>query len=244
MVPYWHFEHNPPPPSLTEARDYDGSSDVSITCTQLGEEYSASARKRVIAEWCALLAQKLPMRRCWFHSRVPQEIFDAVTNQSDLQALYIKWSAIKDLSRITELRNLTHLSIGSSAGVVDVAPIAGLPKLLDLTLENFQKVADYTPLAKLKTLKHLELTGDCFAPRKIRIASLDFLGTMRQLQSLRLEVAKIADGSYAPLKNLRALEHLDIPHPRDPAQTTELVAALPQLKSGNVLAQSAKPDSV
>lgn len=232
---YWHIDINPDPESITEVAEYDGSEDLSILCTQLSYTHSPAQQKRIVSEWCDFFSRAQPVRRLWIQSRLPPELFEAICTQGNLRALFIKWSGVKDLSRIEHLQSLTHLYFGGSAGINDISPLAQLTSLLDLSIDNLQKVTDYSPIGKLQLLEKLMISGNSFAPKKININSLAPFAGLTRLQSFCLYTAKIIDNSYQPLYNLRNLHNLVLPPPLNAAEASKLIAALPSLRSGNVL---------
>lgn len=233
--PYWHIERNPNPPAVTQVSEYDGAPDPAIVCTQLPATSSKTDQQRIVRAWCEFFARPASVRRVWFLSRLPQEIFEAVCTQRALQGLYVKWSGITDLSPIAGLVGLTHLYLGASGSVTDLSPVADLEALTDLSIDNFQKVTDYSPLGRLRSLRHLMISGDAFAPKKIKIASLAPFASLAELQTFSRWAATIVDGSYDAIVGLKNLEHLDLPKTRDTKAIEALVASLPGLRSGNVL---------
>lgn len=103
---------------VTEVSEYAGEGKLTINCTQLGPAYKASKEKhRVLSEWCAFLAEKPNVFKVLkFGTRMPQELFDAVCHQQNLEHLDIKWGTYKDLSAIQNLKKLKLLYIGSGVG--------------------------------------------------------------------------------------------------------------------------------
>lgn len=234
---YFHIGRTPEPKrGITETAEYDGSEDLKLACTQLPPRYSAGDRKRILKAWCDFFSRLSTVRRLWLVTRVPQELFDAICAQSQLRALYIKWSGIKDLSRIEGLKSLTHLYLGSSGGVHDLTPLAKLPSLVNLTIDgNFHRVTDYAPIGAVHGLEELMICGDGYSNKKVKIASLSPFSGLLNLQCFVLLTATVVDKSYAPLTHLKKLRHVDLPYPRHAAESVKLAASLPNLQSGNIL---------
>ncbi|MEY4563771.1 MAG: hypothetical protein RLZZ618_3048 [Pseudomonadota bacterium] len=234
--PYWHPEINPSPDSITEVSEYGGDSDLSVICTQLAGTHTPAQQKRIVSEWCAFFSQPQPVRRLWLHSRTPQSLFQSICSQANLQALYIKWSAIDDASPIEGLKSLTHLYIGSSSKITSIDSLASLQTLVDLSLENLQGVDDYSAVGQLANLTRLAIQGDGVASmKKSKISTLQPIARLVNLERLRLIWVNVLDGSYACLSSLKSLRHLDLPSSRPSEEIQLLLKALTQLETGNVL---------
>jgi len=233
---YWHPAINPSPKAITEVADYDGNSDLSVICTQLSETHTPAQRKRIITDWCAFFSRPQPVERLWIHFRTPQNLFQSICSQANLKTLYINGSAIDDVSPIAGLKSITHLYVGFSSKIKSLDALASLQTLLDLSLENLQGVTDYSAVGKLAHLSRLTIEGDGVASmKKAKIATLEPIANLTQLERLRLTWIDVLDGSYACLSNLKALKHLDLPSSRPKDEIKLILEALAQLESGNVL---------
>ncbi|MDR3158368.1 MAG: hypothetical protein LBU11_05015 [Zoogloeaceae bacterium] len=166
-LPYWHIHKNPGPASITEVGEYDGSEDLAIACTQLSCTHTPAQQKKIVRAWCEFFsARQHAIRRLWLHSHVPQELFDSICFQDNLQALYIKWSGVKDISSISGLRNIQYLHLGNSSGIKDITPLTELLSLKDLSIEGFYKITDYAPVQRLKNLENLLSLGMAWHPQE------------------------------------------------------------------------------
>lgn len=211
--------------------------ELTINCTQLdgGLYRSTKEKKRVVTEWCEFLTQNpKAFKALRFGTRMPQQLFDAVCHQQNLERLEIKWGAYTDLSAIENLQKLKLLEIGSGAGVESVAPISKLPNLLGLYVSNFQKINDYSELVALKKLQTLAICGDFWSPQYIKVKSLDFLRAMPQLRHLCLETMRLASKDYSPILSLRRLESLQLAPRREVKAIFEELYRLPKLKWGEL----------
>ncbi|NQV27055.1 MAG: leucine-rich repeat domain-containing protein [Rhodopirellula sp.] len=222
------------PASVITTREYAGQEELTINCTQLGgAKRSAKEKKRIVTEWCDLLTQHpTAFKSLQFGTRMPQELFDAVCHQENLECLVINWGAYRDLSAIEKLRKLKFLGIGSGAGVESVRPIGELVNLIALGLENFQKITDYSDLTALGQLESLSICGDGMGPQYIKVTSLEFLRKMTQLRSLRLLTIRLQNQDYSPILALTQLERLDLRSHRDVKKMYDELCTLPQLKWG------------
>lgn len=209
---YYHND-SPQPPSLVEVSEYEGQTDISLSCTQLEyEKYPTNkARKQVWIHWCNFLRENPhQLTSLTFHTRINQELFDAACEQKNLKSLIIKWGVYPDLSKLENLKKLELLSLGSGASTQSIEPITTLNHLVALSIENFQKIKDYSLLTKLKKLESLTLLGDIFAPKNINIDSIKFLEDMTQLRFLMLYAFRLQNKDFSPLLALKNLEHLSL----------------------------------
>lgn len=120
---YLHKDE-PHPKMVVEVSEYNGETELSIKCTQLGDEFTpeyktAREKKRVLHEWCDFLTNNTnAFSELTFGTRMPQELFDAVCSQRNLRKLYIKWGVYPDISKIANLENLEYLHIESGASMI------------------------------------------------------------------------------------------------------------------------------
>ena len=233
---YWHPDVTPSPDALIEVSDYRGAADLSVICTQLAGTHTPAQQKRIVGEWCDFFSRPQPVRRLWIHSRTPQSLFESLCAQSGLEALYIKWSAIDDLSPMAGLKSITHLHIGSSSKIKSIDALAGLQTLVDLTLSNLQGVDDYAAVGPLTRLDRLCIEGDGIASmKKVKIASLRPIANLTKLKRLKLTWVNVLDDSFACLSDLKSLKHLDLPRSWSGQDAKLLLEALTELETGNVL---------
>ena len=225
---------------IVELSEYQGEKTITVNCTQLGDGYSVKDKKRILNEWCDFLrSEPTSFRELTFGTRMPQQLFDAVSNQQDLVRLNIKWGAYKDISSIEHLQNMESLHIGSGAGVQRIEPLTRLGKLRELGVENFQKITDYSPLSSLASLRALSIEGDGLGPRYIKVESLDFLMDLPTLTSFTFLTARLKSKDYRPVLALKGLTHLTLPSHRDVRTIYDELIELPKLSTGLLVE---KPD--
>jgi len=219
---------------ITEVSEYNGEKELNINCTQLCDStYKAKDKKRIQSEWCEFLRDTpKAFTKLNFSTRMTQNLFDAVCNQTDLENLEIKWGAYKDLSAINKLTKLKLLYIGSGSGVESIAPLTELKNLKGLYIENFKKVSDYSGLANLNELESLSLSGNILGPQIIKVESLSFLREMNQLKHLKSLAIKVLDSDYSPILDLASLEHLSLGNRREIKDLYSEFIKLPNLKWG------------
>ncbi|WP_242929006.1 hypothetical protein [Pontibacter vulgaris] len=172
---FWHWspEKNWPPNSTTHIKDIKPSDKLNLTITQTS--FPASLQKELVSVWCEKLPQLQEVKYLWFTSRVNQEMFDAACEMQSLEGLYIKWSVIKDIGKIANLKNIKRLHIGSSTKIEDVNPLADLVNLQVLELINLQRIQDYSVIGNLTELRELAITGDVWAPKHLKLNLYDRL---------------------------------------------------------------------
>jgi hypothetical protein len=217
------------PPSIVTVAEYEGQEEIRIQATQLGTDYTASAARRVVEDWVKFLAaEQSSIRRLEFTSRTPSRLFEALAGQAQLQSLEIKWGDYADLSPLSTISELQHLSLRGASKVTDVEPLAVLTSLRSLAIEGFREIADSSPLGRLTALTRLELGGNWMAPRNGHLSSIAFLRELRGLNDLLLHTVIVDDKDYSPLMDLPLLQKVRVMAVRGMVPSIEeLKAALP-----------------
>lgn len=235
---YYFKEESDKIKSVVALSEYGGEDKLSINCTQLDYWIAENGKKekdkkRILSEWCEFLTQhSTAFTELDFGTRMPQELFNAVCNQTQLKRLTIKWGAYKDISAIENLTNVELLHIGSGAGVESIKPLARLKNIVALSVENFQKISSYDDLSALTTLESLSIEGDGMGPRYIKIHDINFLKNMKQLRYLRLLTERLQTKDYTPILALENLEHLTLSNNREVSKLYDELLKLPKLKWG------------
>jgi hypothetical protein len=211
--------------------------ELNVCCTQLEPSFGSDrAKKQNWIDWCDFLSENTEQfTELWFHTRLNQELFNAVCKQKNLRVLWIKWGSYPDISAVSGLQKLEFLHIGSGSSVESVEPLAALSSLQALSVENFQKVGDYSALTALDKLESLEIMGDGFGPRYIHIDSLRFLASMPQLRFLRVITARLKDKDVSSVLTLKELESLCLDFSKEVKASYDELIALPKLKYGLLL---------
>jgi hypothetical protein len=217
------------PASIVTVADYKGEEDVRIRATQLGTDHTASAARHIVKDWVEFLsAGSSSIRRLEFTSRTPARLFEALAGQPQLQSLKVKWGDYEDLSPLSAMSELQHLSLRGASKVADVGPLAGLTSLRSLAIEGFREIPDPSPLGRLTTLTSLELGGNWTAPKNGHLPSIAFLRDLREINDLLLHTVIVEDKDYSPLMGLPHLERVRVMAVRGMVPTIEeLRAALP-----------------
>lgn len=214
---------------ITERSEYRSAKTVLLRCTQLG--CSASEQREIVNEWCEFFQNPSPIRELLLDSRVPESLFEATCHQTQLTGLHIKWGPIKDLSPLSNLKQLQRLRLGSCS-IEDLAPISALKNLECLAVENLDRLSDYSPLGKLKNLKYLEIQGAWYLPKEVWVDDLRFLCRLPKLRGLSMCAVRFRDSAYyTSFKRLKTLEHLDLRIKQLDGETADFIrSALPKLR--------------
>lgn len=230
---YYYFPDDDHPKSVVEVSEYNGEKELTINCTQLNQNYKPKDKKRILNEWIEFLREQPDtFTKLGFGTRMPQELFEAVCHQNNLNDLHIKWGAYSDLTAIQNLKNLNLLYIGSGAGVISVAPISELAQIKGLYIENFKKVVNFSSLQNLNQLESLTICGDGLGPQYIKVDSIEFLKSMQQLRFFNFLTVRLASADYTPVLELVNLEHLSLRSHRDVKKAYQGLIKLPKLKWG------------
>jgi hypothetical protein len=78
---------------ITTVGEYDGSSVVRVSATQLGTKYSAHQARKIVDRWCEFFAGgPTAIADLAFTSRTPKRLFASLAGQTQLRSLGVKWS--------------------------------------------------------------------------------------------------------------------------------------------------------
>lgn len=194
-------------PVLRKASEYAGQSAIQVECTQLGGGYTPVQARRIVAGWVELLSgEQTELRDLEFVSRTPKRLFAALSGQTQLRRLVVKWGDYDDLSSLQGLRGLERLELRGAYAVADVKPLAALDQPKALVIEGFRSLDDPTPLGRLNQLTDLDLGGDWMAPRNAHIGSIGFLRELKQLEKLLLHTIIVEDRDYSALLSMPNLK--------------------------------------
>lgn len=215
-----------PPAAIMRPEEYSGGDRLSIFCTQT--TLPSREQKRLVSHWCDFLPNLMSVKFLWFISRVPQDLFDAACALPNLEGLYVKWSGIESLNRLTEAKRLTRLYIGNSASVKSLEPLGRLSKLKWLEISNIKAVTDIEVLSSLVNLEGLGYTGT--ENKRYTIKTFRPLSALTQLQWLHLGSVHTDDNSLRPLGTLKNLRWLGLGNFFSVEEFAWLSAHLPNAK--------------
>ena len=110
---------NFPPEPITYPSEYQGQKNLNIACTQI-LEITPVEQNKLVKAWTEFLPGCKDIEMLWFATHTTQPLFDSACKLINLVGLNIKWSNIKTLDKIDNLKSLKYLRIGSSAQIESV----------------------------------------------------------------------------------------------------------------------------
>jgi hypothetical protein len=199
--------------------------------TQLGSAYSRADATRIVSEWCRFFSKPSPILELHFTSRTPKRLFEALTAQSQLRRLGVKWGDYKDLQALVSMDDLIDLTLGGASGVRSLEPLARLRRVERLHIESLRHVRDLSPLSHLTSVTDLEVGGDWRSPRIAHVNSIAFLADMPQLRNLVIHSIIVDSLDYSPLLRLPHLKTLRVMKARGMTpRWEELAESIPALQ--------------
>jgi len=171
---------------------------------------SPKVRQEIEKKWIDTLPKLKKVKLLSIRHRVKQELFEAICNMQNLKSLMFWISTVEDISSISKLSKLTNLKLWHFSRLKDITPLLTLKKLKVLSIDTCFKIENYQIIGKMTQLEGLELCGDTFAPRKLRINSLKPFETLKNLKHLDLSSASVVDKSYESVLKMPNLERFDL----------------------------------
>lgn len=196
------------PRAIRSPGQWAGGDALAIACTQT--ELPAREQQALVRAWCEVLPTLTGLRRLWFTSRVPQELFDAACRIPGLQGLWLKWNGLQSIDAAAGHAALAELHLGSSASLTSLEPLRQLPALRWFQVDGTRKVATLEPLRGLDRLEGLGFTGG--DGKGLEVPSFEPLAGLTGLRWLHLGAVRPADGSLRPLGGLTGLRWLGLPN--------------------------------
>lgn len=191
------------PKSIVFCSEYDGAERLRLSW-DLGR-VSEKEKKLAIKQWSERLPELGNVRWLSLWSHVTPPLFEAACRMPGLECLQVKWSNVRDISAIANLRHLQFLHFGSSTKIESIAPLGALANLRLLEIENFKLITDFSPLTRLTSLESLAVTGSMWTRQDV--GALETFARMTWLQSLALDTWKVK--TLWPLAGLQNLKFLD-----------------------------------
>ncbi len=227
----WHLDgsFSSSDDSITQLEEYKTTEILNLWITQTS--MSSYQQKKLIDAWCEKLPKLLEVKYIWLPSRVNQKIFDAVCQMENLEGIWIKWSGIKNIDNLIQLKKLKHLHLGSSSQVESIEVLGKLTNLETLETEQLNKISDFSILANLTQLEGLGIDGSIWTAQKID--TLEPLRNLKKLKYLTTTNSRIKDKSFDPVLELTNLIRFDCSW-NYPESEFEKLKSMPSLKYGNV----------
>lgn len=200
--------------SITELKDYYGEDILKLYCHGLSEENYPLKKDRdsILKSWIDFFNNtKTNIKKLLVTGIVNQNLLEAICNQTSLEELVIYQGNFSDIHCLTKLTNLKALSIYASSRVKNLGPIGEMKNLEVLILSNFTGLTDYSALEKLKKLKQLGIHSSM--GNVIKVASFDFLKSLKNIKNLHTTGFRLLNGDYSPVLELEKLEFLSVNMP-------------------------------
>lgn len=204
--------------------EYTGADTLNLACTQTA--LSTHAQRKLVQEWCSLLP-RLPVKTILFSSKVNQALFDAAAANSDLEALFVKWSSVASLGSVAEHPRLASLHLGDSPSATGLDHLSRLPALRHLFLAGVREASDLSFAKELPNLVEFGLSG---GSKPLAVESLEPLGGMHELAVLWLVRVRPRIGGLEPLRHLKRLQSFRSSFGATSREMLELGSVIPGLK--------------
>lgn len=167
-------------------------------------------RKEIEAKWIDILPKLQKVKALSVRHRVNKDFFEAISQMPWLEELTFWSSVVEDISSISRLKNLNFLKLWSFTRLKDLSPLLKLDKLTRLSIDNCFKIENYELIGQMTQLVGLELCGDTFAPKNLRLNSLKPFENLTNLKHLDLASASVVDKSYESILKMTSLERFDL----------------------------------
>jgi hypothetical protein len=174
-----------------------------------GQHSSKSFRERSITNWMTILPKLNNVGKLLLMSPKSQTFFAIACKMTQLQTLILNSLKIDDLTPISNLKLMNRLHIISCHQLKRIFPVLTLRNIDYLKIENCYTIEDLELIGQMSWLKGLCLTGDSFAPKRLRLKSLKPFHNLKQLRHLDLSTTSVIDKSYEVLLDLPNLERFD-----------------------------------
>ena len=159
---------------------------------------------------------------------VNQEFLEEIAQLRGLRLLHLADVTATDLAPLAALPALEQLTINDATKVPDLAWVEPMQALRSLGLEHFKRVSDLSPLSSLTGLTGLAVEGSMWTA--MRVATLQPLAALSNLEALFLTNLRVEDKSLRPLHGLARLRTLHCARFFPPAEFAALAAARPGLE--------------
>ena len=175
---------------------------------------TSKEKERVKNEWIKVIPTLNKVKRISIPCGINQDFLDIFCDLPNLTDLIIDGSKATDLKPITKLSKLHRLELERFTQLFtqlkDISPITKI-KLTHLRIENSFKIENYEKIGEITSLIGLSLNGDTFAPKNLRIKSLEPFEKLKNLKHLDLNSVSVIDkNSYKSLLQLENLIRFDI----------------------------------
>jgi Leucine-rich repeat (LRR) protein len=212
---------------------YNSEERIMLDFTQLRAAKNYKEEKLLINKWCDYFTSMTNLKYLYFECRINQQIFDSICKMTFLEGIYIKWSNITDISKISDLINLSHIHIGSSPKIYDFSPLVKLRNLITLEIENNKQLADLSIIGNMKNLEGLGIHGSLWKTQDVN--TLKPIARLSNLKYLTLYGTKVLDHSLDTLISLQSLQRVWVAPYYRMVEYEKVFKSLPNLVHGNII---------
>jgi hypothetical protein len=191
-------------PIMVEAGEYSGEKMIAVSATTM--MVPRSRLNRVIDGWIELLESgPTPIVDLTLLLHTPARLFNALSGQTQMQQLDVRWGDYSDLGVLSEMHQLRSLHLGSATALTTLEPLGSIQSLRELSIVGSKRVTDYAPVGRLVELEKLTIVESINGPNQ-HAESIEFLRGLTNLKEL-LFTPRVTSLDYSPLL---ALQHADL----------------------------------
>lgn len=215
---------------LERAHEYAGQSQVSIDALPSTlNSFSRSEAVEIAEDWLAFFRTATSITDLQISSRATDETLAALSLQTQLTSLQLRFGPYTDLAPLARLDRLEELVLQGATGISDLGPLRQLPRLRRLWIEDARRLNDFSPLAGLD-LEELTVTCSINGARW-DVKSLAFIVELPRLRKF-FWVPRLADLDYSPALSLTDADSVYIAPVRNmQPSAVDLEWALPGIRA-------------
>ncbi|MEQ1776859.1 MAG: leucine-rich repeat domain-containing protein [Burkholderiales bacterium] len=159
---------------------------------------------------------------------VSDKEFPKLANLLDVELLQFYELRVSDLTPLSKINRLRHLTVRWNTKLTDLREIGRLSNLESLLLIDTPKVRDLSPLQNLVELRALEYSGGIW--NRNVATTLEPISQLKKLEELELTNLRVEDGGLRPLAKCQNLQALGVSNQFDTEDYAFLSVVLPQVK--------------
>lgn len=150
---------------------------------------------------------------------------------SSLKELTLRDCRLSSLQGVSQLTNLTKLTLWGSTKLTSLEGLDKLESLETLIIEHIPKVESLDVLTRLPQLKRLVIHSSTGSEKNLIFDSFEPLSHLHSLEVFDLAGVVPQDGSLEPIGRLQTLEQLYLGNLFSIAEVARLAACFPKLKA-------------
>ena len=136
-----------------------------------------------------------------FVGRYPKFTFEYLSGYDKLKYLQVYNNPIHHLENINLIKNLEFLDLLDCRKLVDLSALSENKTIKGLVISICRQLQEYDPIGKMQQLAKLQISEG-------KIASLNFLKSLKNLKELSIAAIKIEDKDLSPLMELNNVEEM------------------------------------